>query len=114
METIQTYLFQIAVTGAISLGATAYLRPHLRRILTELCGTTERAQFWVVFSSILLVGLPLIIGLGYNPMESASDSLFFDAAGQVRANMIGFVLALLGIGATVSFFALVAPRPTTK
>jgi hypothetical protein len=114
METIQMYLLQIAITAALSLAATVYLRPHLRRILTDLCGTPERAQFWVVFSSILLVGLPLIFSMGYNPMESAPGMIFFDAARQVRANLLGFLLALLGIGAAVSFFALVAPRPTTK
>jgi len=114
METIQIYLLQIAVTIAISLAATVYLRPHLRSILADLCGTQERAQFWVVFSSILLVGLPLIFSLGYNPLNHTSALPFFDAASQVRANLLGFLLALLGIGFAVSFFALVAPRPNTK
>lgn len=114
METIWIYLLQIVITGAFSLAMTGYLRPHLRRILTDLCGTQERAQFWVAFSSILLVGLPLIFSMGYNPMESSTAILFFDAASQVRINLFGFLLALLGIGFTVSFFALVAPRPTTK
>jgi uncharacterized membrane protein YhaH (DUF805 family) len=114
MNTIEVYLLQIAISAGISLAVAAYFRPYLHRVLRDLCGTDERAQFWVVFSSILLVGMPLIFGMGYNPLESAPEMLFFDAANQVRANLPGFLLALLGIGFFVSFFALVAPRPTAK
>jgi hypothetical protein len=114
MNIIWIYLLQIAITAATSVAMVAYFRPYLRRVLVDLCGTQERAQFWVVFSSILLVGVPLIFGMGYHPEEGAPGMLFFDAASQVRANLLGFLLALLGIGFFVSFFALVAPRPAAK
>ena len=114
MNIFWIYLLQIAITAAISVGIVAYFRPHLHRVLVDLCGTPERAQFWVVFSSILLVGVPLIFGMGYNPLESEAERLFFDTARQVRTNLLGLLLALFGIGFSVSFFALVAPRPATK
>lgn len=110
MNTIEVYLLQIVISAGISLALVVYFRPYLRRILQDLCGTDERAQFWVVFSSILLVGVPVIFGLGYQPGEATSEMLFFDAASQVRFNLIGFLMALIGIGVFVSFFALVAPR----
>lgn len=112
MNMIQIYLLQMALTGGISLALVAYLRPALQRILVDLCGTQERAHFWVALSSVYLVGLPLIFGLGYNPLNSETAMLFFDAARQMRLNLLGFLLALIGIGVVVSFFALVAPRPT--
>lgn len=114
MNTLEVYLLQIAISAGICLAVVAYFRPYLHRILRDLCGADERAQFWVVFSSILLVGAPVIFGMGYNPMESAPEMLFFDAASQVRVNLLGFLLALLGIGFFVSFFALVAPRSAAK
>lgn len=114
MNAIWIYLFQLAVTVGISLAVVIYFRPYLRLILVDLCGTQDRAQFWMVFSSILLVGLPLIFGMGYNPLESASGMQFYDAASQVRVNLMGFLLALIGIGGAVSFFALVAPRPAAR
>jgi hypothetical protein len=85
----------------------------------DLCGTKERAQFWVVFSSVLLVGVPFMFGVGYNPLDTLPgtfqpEKLFFEAAMQVRVNLLGFLLALVGIGCTVSFFALVAPRPKVQ
>jgi uncharacterized membrane protein YhaH (DUF805 family) len=114
MNTIEGYLLQFSITALISLALVLYFRPHLRLILVDLCGTSERAQFWVVFASIILVSLPLILGLGYNPQKSESLDLIFSVAHQVRNNLIGFLFALIGIGFGVSFFALVAPRPAVK
>ena len=114
MERIWIYLLQIIVTAGTSLAVVIYFRPHLKRVLVDLCGTQDRAQFWVVFSSILLVGLPLIFALGFNPLNIKAGLLFYDTARQVRANLLGFLLALIAIGFSVSVFALVAPRPSSK
>jgi hypothetical protein len=114
MNTIWVYLLQLLVTLSISISTLFYFRPHLRRILLDLCGTQERAEFWLVFSGILLIGLPLIFGLGFLPLESQLDLQFYEAARQLRANLLGFLLALVAIGGVVSFFALIAPRPLSK
>jgi len=114
MNAIGIYLIQLLVTISISLSAVFYFRPSLRKVLEDLCGTQDRAQFWLVFSSILLVGLPIIFGLGYNPLESEPSMLFYDAARQIRVNLLGFLLAMISIGSAVSFFALVAPRSVSK
>jgi hypothetical protein len=114
MNGIWIYLLQLVVTAGICLVVMIYFRLYLKQILVDLCGTPERAQFWVVFSSILLVGVPIIFGMGYTPQDNAPEKLFFDAASQVRVNLFGFLLALIGIGGAVSFFALVAPRPAAK
>ncbi len=114
MSTLEVYLLQIVISAGICLAVVAYFRPYLHQVLRDLCGTEERAQFWVVFSSIMLVGVPVIFGMGYHPLESAPESLFFETAGQVRTNLLGALLALIGIGVFVSFFALVAPRPAAK
>ena len=114
MNTILLYLVEIAVTAGICLAVIAYLRPSLRHILTDLCGTEERAHFWLVFSGILLVGLPLVFGMGYTPQSGTAESVFFDIANQVKLNLFGFLLALFGTGCVISFFTLVAPRPSLK
>ena len=114
MDRIWIYLLQIFITAAICLTLVVYFRPVLRSVLVDLCGTPERAQFWVVFSGILLMGLPLIFALGFDPGKSAPALLFFEIARQLRLNLLGFLLALIAIGGAVSFFALVAPRPSSK
>ncbi len=110
MNTILSFAIEVALTLVISILLVRYLRPFLRRILTDLCGTEERAQFWTAFSNILLIGLPLIFGLNYQPEAKSTDALFFEIAGKLSGNLGGFLVALIGIGIIVSFFALVAPR----
>jgi len=111
MNIIVSFLVEMTVTLlAVSLIA-AYLRPFLRKILKDLCGTEERAQFWTAFTNILLIGMPTILALNYRPDTRNAAELFFDIAGKLSGNLGGLLFMLVCVGAVVSFFALVAPRP---
>jgi predicted Abi (CAAX) family protease len=114
MNPILMYVTQFAVTILACFLLTAYLRPHLKRILVDLCRTESRAQFWTAFSNVLLIALPVVFGMGFHPGETSAQATFFTVARQLQANLIGFIFALVAIGAVVSFFALVAPRPAEK
>lgn len=114
MNTIFSFLIEVILTLILSVLIVRYLRPFLRRILTDLCGTEDRANFWIVFSDILLIGLPMIIALSYQPEANHSEELFFEVAGKLSGNLGGFLFALVGVGLIVTFFALVAPRPPKK
>ena len=111
MTTIAMYLTQLILTLAACFLLTAYLRPALGRVLVDLCKTEPRARFWTVFSNIILIALPVIFGLGYYPAASSGPAAFFEVAGALRWNLLGYITALIIIGVVVSFFALVAPRP---
>ena len=52
--------------------------------------------------------------MGYQPGTTLVGKIFFDVAGQLRWNLLGYIAALIIIGGVVSFFALVAPRPQEK
>ncbi len=111
MTSIYMYLSQLAITLVACFLLSGYLRPHLHRVLVDLCRTEPRARFWGAFANILLIILPIIFGLGYRPQVIGGPGVFFDVARRVQGNLAGFILALLIIGAAVSFFALIAPRP---
>ena len=111
MNTILSFLIQMLLTFLLTFLIVGYLRPYLHKILVDLCGTEERAQFWTAFSNILLIGLPLIFALNYAPQTRNVEGLFFEVAGKVGGNLGGLLVALIGIGVMVSFFALVAPKP---
>lgn len=49
------------------MGLVSYLKAHLKNLLVELCGTEERASFWLAFSNVTLVLVPLIFALDYQP-----------------------------------------------
>lgn len=110
MNMIFSFGVQIVLTLFISVILTNYLRPFLRNVLTDLCGTEDRAQFWTAFSNVLLIGMPVIFALNYRPEAGNTEELFFEVARKLSGNLGGLLLALIGIGLMVSFFALVAPR----
>ena len=111
MNTILSFVIEVSLTLLIAALLVNYLRPFLWKILVDLCGTEERARFWTAFSNILLIGLPAIFALNFRPIASGPEGLFFEIAGKLSANLGGFLLALIGVGFIVSFFALAARRP---
>ena len=112
MNTLLAFTIEIGLTILAFALITAYLRPHLKRVLLDLCKTEDRAQFWTAFSNILLIGAPLIIALGFRPEASTLEATVFEIIGRLSGNLAGYLSALIGIGIIVSFFALVAPRQT--
>lgn len=111
MNIIVSFLIEMTVTLIAASLIVAYLRPFLRKILRDLCGTEERAQFWMAFTNILLIGMPTILSLNYRPETRNAVELFFGIARKLSGNLGGMLFALVCVGVTVSFFALVAPRP---
>lgn len=111
MNTIISFLIQMLLTISLTAIIVTYIRPYLRKVLTDLCGTEDRAQFWTVFSNILLIGLPSILALRYRPEASNAEELFFEVAGRLSGTLTGFLFALVCVGIVVSIFALFAPRP---
>ena len=110
MNAIAAFAVEVSLTFVISILVFYYLRPRLTRILTDLCGTEDRAAFWTVFSGILLVGFPLLVSLMYRPQASALEDIFFEITHKTSGNLISLLLSLMTIGFMVSVFALVAPR----
>ncbi len=110
MNIIVSYLIEIAVTLAAILLVMAYLRPYLRRILLDLCGTEERAQFWTAFTNLVLIGIPMLLAMTFQPEATQVEGLFFEIARKLSGNLGGFLFGLLMVGIILSFFALVTPR----
>ena len=110
MNTFLALAIEIGVTLLAAALITGYLRPYLKQILVDLCRTEERAQFWTAFSNILLIGLPLIIALGFRPESTKLEDVAFEIIGRLSGNLGGYLFALVGLGLIVSFLALVAPR----
>ncbi|MBK9781216.1 MAG: hypothetical protein IPP55_14370 [Anaerolineales bacterium] len=110
MNMIVSFLTQLLLTLALAAFIVRYIRPHLRKVLLDLCGTEERAQFWTAFSNILLIGLPGILALNYRPEVRDMEELFFEIASRLSGALAGFLFALVCVGIVVTIFALVAPK----
>jgi len=113
MNPLSSYLIDLVLTFVIAALLTLALRNALSRVLLDLCGTPERASFWTQFSTIMLIAMPLVIGLGYAPEAESGSVLFFETGRQLGRNLMGYLLALAITGGFISIFALLAPRPRT-
>jgi uncharacterized membrane protein YhaH (DUF805 family) len=83
----------------------AYLRPHLKNILVDLCGTKARADFWMAFSSIALTVTPVIFATLVIPhYHDSSATIFFDIIVQLRWGLIGLIGTVLTLGYTLNRF----------
>ena len=94
MNPTTAFLTDIALVVFLSVGLVWYIKTHLRALLVELCGTTERASFWLAFSNVTLVLVPLMFALDYTPESGPGRNFVFEMATQFKLAIIGFVAAL--------------------
>ena len=104
MTDIVAFLMGLGITLAITIAAVVYLRPHLRKILIDLCGTEERGDFWTAFSNVTIVLVPLICAMFSPPKTGTGTSLFFEISGQLKWARIGLVGAVVLMALVISRF----------
>lgn len=104
MNPTTAFLVDVGLVAVLSLGLVAYVKRHLNNLLIELCGTTERASFWLAFSNVTLVLVPLIFALNFEPESGPNRNVIFDMAAQLKYAIIGFVIALSCLAIVLSRF----------
>jgi tetrahydromethanopterin S-methyltransferase subunit B len=109
MSPTTAFLADLALVALACTGMVAYVSKHLRILLIELCGTAERANFWLAFSNVALIVVPLIFALNYNLEVGPGKNMVFEMAGQIKYGLVGFVLTL-----TISAILLFRFIPTPK
>jgi hypothetical protein len=101
MSIIRIFAIGAGLAFLISLGVAVVLRPHLARLLEELCGSRSRARFWMVtcILSLLLLGmLGGTSGSGYPDLDQPSPrQLLFGLVYQVRFSLIALLSGLMTV-----------------
>lgn len=103
MNTGLVFLIEISITLLVVILMLAYLRPFLRRILVDICGTEDRAQFWTTFTNIVLLSLPLLAALGFTP--PAEGDPVIGVIHQLKSNLTNFLLGMVFIGFILLIFS---------
>ena len=102
MNTLSLFTIEVLLCLGISIAVILLLKPLLRDVLIETCGTTKRAAFWVMFSQLMLIISPLLIVIFFAPTEASitiniaeamQDTLFISLLGVfVALAMIGRIM----------------------
>ena len=104
MNAVMVFLVGLAMTMGVVLVALLYLRNPLQILLTELCGTPDRARFWTAFSNVTLFLVPLVLALDHQPDSNAKQAAIFTISGQMESATIGFVVSVVVMGFILSTF----------
>ena len=111
MSSTQAFLADVVIVTVLFVAIVAYVKRHLQALLVELCGTMERASFWLAFSNVVLVLVPLIFALDYKPRLGPAKNVIFEMATQIKYALIGFVITLGGLAIVLYRFI---PRNNVK
>jgi hypothetical protein len=98
MTTSVLFLLGLGLTLIATFAIVAYLRSPLHNILVELCGTRERAAFWVSFSNVTITLVPLIFAMQYTPDLKAGSTAVLELAAQLKWALAGLLFAVLILG----------------
>ena len=110
MSEATIFLVGVGLTATAAALVVWYLRPHLYSILVDLCGTTERARFWMAFSNVTLLLVPVVFAMSCRP--GGNDvSVVFRVTSQLRWSLIGFVVLVIALGLVISRFIPRTPQP---
>jgi hypothetical protein len=101
------FLVGAALTLVASAAVVLFLRRHLRNILIDLTATEARAAFWVAFTSLLLVLIPVIVAMF---VPRGDGPVFFQVTALLRWSLMGLVATLVSCGFVLIIFVLSRPR----
>ncbi len=102
----ETLLFVsgITLTLFISLAVVSYMNAPLRRLLQELCGNPQRSEFWVAFSNVAVVLMPVIFAMPSEPVPHPGPLSLVEICTQLKWGLIGLAVSVLLLGWILGHF----------
>ena len=98
MNEIGIYVGGLVITVILSLTIILYLKKSFRKLLIDLTETQERANFWLTFSNILLILIPLVFSMSIVPGATEEIDVFFEVGRQLKWALIGLISSMVVIG----------------
>ncbi len=104
MSDAALFLSGIGLTILASLSIVTYLKPHLKTVLIDLCGSIERANFWTAFSNVAISLVPLIFAMHYRPGTEERTAIILELGRQLEWALVGLVASVVMLGIVLSRF----------
>lgn len=92
------FTIEVGLSVAISYSVIRLLMPQLRNVLVEACGTGQRADFWGMFSQLMLFIAPLLIVILFTDAASADPNAVLAIKNALFRALLGQFIALAAIG----------------
>lgn len=102
MNTLILFGLEIALCLGISFILIGLLRPLLRGVLTDTCGTEKRAEFWVMFTQLMLIISPLLVVVFFAPTAPIAQlNVAYELQQTLFRTLLGDFIALSVIGKVI-------------
>jgi len=99
MDSLIIFSIEVLISLGVSMTLILLIRPLLRGVLVETCGTHERADFWLMFTQLMLAIAPLLLVIFFT--HSIDESVVLPALfvkDTLFRSLIGVFFGLLLIG----------------
>lgn len=96
-ETLR-FITGLTLTLFLSVAVVGYMNAPLRRLLQELCGNPQRADFWVAFSNVTVVLMPVIFAMPSDPALHPGPLSLVEICIQLKWGLIGLAMSVLLLG----------------
>ena len=90
MTDIILFCAEVGFSLAASALVLIYMGALLKRMLVDLCGTEERAAFWLGFSKLVFIFFPLLVVVFFGGKTEVAAS---SVTGQMLRDILARVLA---------------------
>lgn len=111
MSALTLFIAEIVSSAVIAVAVSRHLRPTLSDSLELLCGSPQAKQFWLTFTHLMLLIVPLLCVLLFSqPRDIAADQVADALRSGLLQILLGIFAALLSVGWNVWRFADQAKR----
>lgn len=115
MDMYLTFLAEICLSLAISSTVILLFRSQLWDVLTETCGTRQRAAFWVMFTQLMLVVAPLMLVIFFTKTgEVAAPNTLVLIKETLFRSLLGVFVGLLAVGQVIWRAITITAKSTNK
>ena len=102
MNEITTFLIGLSISLAAVLCAAVSIRNPLFSLLTELCGTADRARFWTQITMLSFILMGGLMALTFSPEGTLPDYYFISR--HLGRTLGGLVIVTVFLSLTISGF----------
>ena len=75
MNELIIFAVQLVIVLSMSVFVLALIKPYLKDVLKDTCGTEHSAEFWVRFTQLMMVIAPLVIVIFFADLQNSEQIL---------------------------------------
>jgi len=75
MNELSIFAIQLVIALTMSIIVLSLIKPYLKDVLKDTCGTEHSAEFWARFTQLMMVIAPLVIVIFFSGFQSSEQIL---------------------------------------